>query len=115
MTLEEYVRSIREKSIGIIGIGVSNEPLITMLLSAGCHVTACDKRTAEEMGEEAEKLLALGADLRLGEDYLEDLDFDVIFRTPGLMPFEEHLVQARQRGSVITSEMEVFFQTCPCR
>ena len=115
MTLEEYVRSIREKSIGIIGIGVSNEPLITMLLSAGCHVTACDKCSREEMGEEAQKLLALGADLRLGEDYLENLDFDVIFRTPGLMPFEEHLERARQRGSIVTSEMEVFFQTCPCR
>ena len=115
MTLEEYVRSIREKSIGIIGIGVSNEPLITMLLSAGCHVTACDKCSPEEMGEEAQKLLALGANLRLGEDYLENLDFDVIFRTPGLMPFEEHLERARQRGSIVTSEMEVFFQTCPCR
>ena len=115
MTLEEYVRSIREKSIGVIGIGVSNEPLITMLLSAGCHVTACDKCSPEEMGEEAQKLLALGANLRLGEDYLENLDFDVIFRTPGLMPFEEHLERARQRGSISTSEMEVFFQTCPCR
>ena len=111
MTLEEYVRSIREKSIGVIGIGVSNEPLITMLLSAGCHVTACDKCSPEEMGEKAQKLLALGADLRLGEDYLENLDFDVIFRTPGLMPFEEHLERARQKGSIVTSEMEVFLFT----
>ena len=115
MTLENYVESIRDQSIGVIGIGVSNEPLITMLLSSGCHVTACDKRTREEMGDEADKLLALGAELRLGEEYLENLDFDLIFRTPGLMPFEEHLERARQKGSVITSEMEVFFQTCPCR
>ena len=115
MTLQEYVQSIRDKSICVIGIGVSNEPLITMLLSNGCHVTACDRRTQEDMGEEAQKLLALGAELRLGEAYLEDLDFDVIFRTPGLMPFDDHLEQARQKGSVITSEMEVFFRVCPCR
>ena len=60
MTLEEYVRSIREKSIGIIGIGVSNEPLITMLLSAGCHVTACDKCSPEEMGERHRSCLLSG-------------------------------------------------------
>ena len=114
MTFEEYIRSIRDKRICIVGIGVSNEPLITALLAAGCHVTACDRRTAEDMGEEADKLRALGATLQLGEDYLEHLDYDIIFRTPGLMPFDPHLEKAKENGSVITSEMEVFFQTCPC-
>ncbi len=115
MTLEQYVDSIRGKRIAVVGIGISNKPLIELLCRSGCDVTACDKRSEEEMGEEGRRLIALGAKLRLGERYLENLDQDIIFRTPGLMPFEEHLAAARENGSLVTSEMEVFFSLCPCR
>ena len=115
MTLEEYVASLKGKRICVIGIGVSNEPLVRLLLDAGCDVTACDKRTEEEMGTEAQELRKAGAKLILGTDYLEHLDHDVIFRTPGLMPFDSHLEAAKAKGSIVTSEMEVFFQLCPCQ
>ena len=115
MTLDAYVRSLQDKSIAVLGVGVSNTPLIELLCAYGCDVTACDKRTREQMGELAEHLEAIGAKLRLGEDYLENLREQVIFRTPGLMPFDEHLVRAKEQGSVITSEMEAFFALCPCR
>ncbi len=114
MTLQQYVDSIRDKRIAVLGIGVSNTPLIELLCRNGCDVTACDKRSMEQMGEEGERLLSLGARLKLGEDYLENLDQDLIFRTPGLMPFDEHLEAARQKGSIVTSEMEVFLSLCPC-
>ena len=114
MTLDAYVASIRDKSIAVLGAGVSNTPLIERLLQDGCRVTVCDKRPSAQMDGEAERLQALGAELRLGEDYLEGLDQDIIFRTPGLMPFDPHLEAARERGSRITSEMEVFFALCPC-
>ena len=115
MTLNDYILSIKDKRIAVIGIGVSNTPLIRLLLSYGCDVTACDARTLEKMGEEAFELIRLGAKLKLGERYLEGLDHDVIFRTPGLMPFDEHLVKAAEQGSIITSEMEVFLSICPCK
>ena len=115
MTLSEYIESIKNKRIAVVGIGVSNTPWIELLLRSGCDVTACDKRSAEQMGEDASKLTALGAKLKLGEDYLEDLDQDIIFRTPGLLPFDEHLEAAKARGSLVTSEMELFFSLCPCR
>ena len=115
MTLLEYVRSLQDKSIAVIGIGVSNTPLIELLCANGCRMTACDKRSREQMGDEAVRLEALGVTLQLGEDYLEHLDQDVIFRTPGLMPFDAHLQKARQNGSRITSEMEAFFELCPCK
>ena len=114
MTLQEYVHSLRDKRIAVIGIGVSNTPLIELLCANGCDVTACDKRSREQMGEEGERLEALGARLKLGEEYLEDLDQDVIFRTPGLMPFDPHLEAAVKRGVLLTSEMEAFFSLCPC-
>lgn len=115
MTLLEYVDSIRDKRIAVIGLGVSNLPLVELLLRRGCRVTARDLRTREQMAGEAERLEAMGAVLRLGESYLEDLDEELIFRTPGLMPFDSHLVRAREKGSVVTSEMEVFLALCPCR
>lgn len=115
MTLSEYVESIRGKRIAAVGIGVSNLPLIELLLRGGCDVTACDTRSREQMGGEAERLESLGAKLRLGPDYLENLDQDILFRTPGLMPFDEHLEAARARGSLLTSEMEVFLSLCPCK
>lgn len=115
MDLSEYVNSIRDKRIAVIGIGVSNTPLLRLLLSCGCDVTACDKRSLAKLGMEALDLIGRGAKLKLGEKYLENLDHDIIFRTPGLMPFDEHLVKAAEKGSLITSEMEVFFALCPCR
>ena len=115
MTLSEYVLSIQDKRIAVIGAGVSNMPLIRLLLKYNCHVTVCDKRSYEELGIEGEELSSLQAALKLGEDYLEGLDQDVIFRTPGLMPFDPHLEAAREKGSLVTSEMEVFFRLCPCR
>lgn len=115
MTLSEYVESVRGLRIAVIGLGVSNMPLIELLLRGGCDVTGCDLRTREQMGGEAARLEAMGAKLRLGADYLEDLDQELIFRTPGLMPFDPHLVAAQERGARITSEMEVFLSLCPCK
>ena len=115
MTLQQYVDSIKDKRIAVIGIGVSNTPLIELLCSNGCDVTACDRRSLAQMDGEGERLASLGAKLKLGEDYLDGLDQDLIFRTPGLMPFDPQLEAAKARGSVITSEMEVFFSLCPCR
>ena len=115
MSLDEYVQALKGKSIAVIGIGISNRPLIELLLEKGCNVTACDRRSFEELGEEGIKLRSLGAKFSLGEDYLENLTQDVIFRTPGLMPFDKHLQKAREQGSIITSEMEAFFSLCPCK
>lgn len=115
MSFSEYIDSIKNKRIGVIGIGVSNSPLIEKLLEHGCDVTACDARNAEDLGADYERFCNLGAKFRLGEGYLDELDFDIIFRTPGLMPFDEHLAAAADRGAEITSEMELFFRLCPCR
>lgn len=113
MSLKTYLESIQGKSIGVIGIGVSNTPLIELLLNAGFSVTACDKRQRQQF--DADLLADLegkGCRLVLGPDYLDHLDQDMIFRTPGLHP--RYLEKAKARGSQITSEMEVFFEVCPC-
>lgn len=115
ITLQDYLASLRGKRVAVIGIGVSNTPLIKTLLQAGISVTACDRADRAQFGALAEELEALGAELRLGETYLDDLDQDVIFRSPGIRPDIPPFLAAQEKGSLLTSEMEVFFQVCPCK
>ena len=114
MNFEEYLDSLQNKTVAVIGIGVSNQPLLKLLLDRGIAVTACDKKDRESLGIVAEQLEANGCRLRLGEEYLDDLTEDVIFRTPGMRPDLPQLTAAVERGSALTSEMEVFFEVCPC-
>ena len=114
-TISEYLESLKGKSICVIGMGVSNTPLIRMLLRAELKVTVCDKSPRERVEEQAGELESLGAKLVLGEDYLKNLHrFDLIFRTPGLSPNHPELQKAAEKGRTITSEMELFFRLCPC-
>ena len=114
MTLRAYLDFLKSKTVAVIGIGVSNTPLLEMLLREGINVTACDKRTQEDLGDDAQTWESHGCKLQLGPDYLKDLHQDVIFRTPGLRPDIPELLTAIEGGSELTSEMEVFFKVCPC-
>lgn len=114
-TIQEYLDALKGKKVAVLGIGVSNTPLIHMLLRAGVKVTACDKRDRKAFDGKIEALESLGAAVCLGEDYLDHLTGqDVIFRTPGMRPDLPQLNDAVKAGSVLTSEMEVFFRVCPC-
>lgn len=115
MNLTDYITGIRDKKIAVIGIGISNTPLIELLLDNGCKVTACDKSERTALGDLAEKLEQKGAALHLGDEYLKSMDADIIFRTPGMRPDLPELKAAVERGAILTSEMEVFFDVCPCR
>lgn len=86
MDLIGYLDSLKGRTVTVIGIGVSNTPLIEMLCKSGNRVVACDKKSREALGETADRLEALGAALKLGNDYLKDLEPGVIFRTPGMRP-----------------------------
>lgn len=113
LTMRDYLNTLKGKQVAVLGLGVSNVPLVKLLLNAGISVTACDKREAADSQMEA--LARQGARLCLGKGYLDALDgYDVIFRTPGMRPDLPQLLDAVNRGSVLTSEMEVFFQVCPC-
>lgn len=115
LTIQEYLREIRGKRVAVLGIGVSNTPLIHMLLCSKVVVTACDRRSRDAFNGQIEELERLGATVCLGDGYLDHLEGqDVIFRTPGMRPDLSQLQDAVKRGSLLTSEMEVFFQVCPC-
>ncbi len=113
MDCVRFFEQIKGKKIAMCGIGVSNTPLIMNFLSKGAKVYACDRRSREMIGSIADELENAGAQLHLGEGYLDNLEVDMIFRTPGMSFNLPELDIARKRGIAVTSEMEVFFDLCP--
>ena len=114
MTFTEYFTSIKNRKIAVLGLGVSNRPLVRLLLEFGCNVTGCDRTERDKLDAEVLELEKAGCTLSLGEHYLDDLDAELVFRTPGMHPGNPALEQLRRKGAKVTSEMEVFFEICPC-
>ena len=114
LRFSEYIEGLKSKRVTVIGAGISNTPLIKALLAAGVDTTICDRQDRNDIGDLADHYESMGALLSLGYDYLKNLEGDVIFRTPGLMPWHPELLEAVARGAALTSEMEVFFDVCPC-
>ena len=114
--IKRYYDFLKSKKIAFIGVGVSHTELIKMYSEKGFDVTICDKSPLEKIKE---KLTGINLDkikFNLGENYLENIsEFDVIFRTPGMKFYIPELNNARLNGCVVTSEMEVFFDLCPCK
>ena len=106
---KEFKDFICGKNVGVVGIGVSNIPLINFLLDLGAKVTAFDKKNKEDLGNVADEFSKKGVTLELGEHYLDNLTgFDVIFKTPSMRIDSEALVRAKNEGAYVTSEMEEF-------
>ena len=114
---QKYFDSIKDKRVGFIGVGVSHTELIRVFLTKGIKCVVCDKRDETEFDAMLmEEFAAKGCEFALGPDYLDEIfKCDIVFRTPGMYYNDPTLTKARQQGVVITSEMETFFDLCPCR
>ena len=111
---EEYFTSLKGKKIAVLGLGVSNRPLVRLLLEFGCDTVGCDRTPREKLDPEVLELETQGCKLHVGEDYLEGVEADVLFRTPGMHPGHPAIQTLVAKGAQVTSEMEVFFEVCPC-
>ena len=111
---EQYFTSLKNKKIAVLGLGVSNRPLVRLLLEFGCHVTGCDRTPREKLDAEVLELETMGCRLSVGEGYLDNMEADILFRTPGMHPGNPAIVALAEKGAKVTSEMEVFFEVAPC-
>ena len=112
---EQYFTALRGKKIAVLGLGVSNRPLVRLLLEFGCDVTGCDRTPREKLDAEVLELEQAGCVLRCGDTYLEGVEADVLFRTPGMHPAHPAIRALADKGAYVTSEMEVFFEVAPCQ
>ena len=111
----DFKTYIKGKKVGVVGIGVSNIPLIRFLDQLGAEVSAFDQRTIENLSKE---VLKFGTEIKLylGEDYLMNLhNLDMVFKTPGMRFDNPYLQSVKEEGAIITSEMDEFLKYCPGR
>ena len=113
-SVADFFSKLKGKRIAFIGMGVTNFDIIRLFLKKDLYVTVCDRRKADEIGEKFTELEKLGAKFVLGEKYLSNLErFDIVLRSPGVYYNKEEFNLAREAGTVVTSEMELFFELCP--
>ena len=115
--LDQLKQLVEGKKVAFIGAGVSHRELIGLFCELGAKVTLCDKKPdLEAFGDYAPTLRQLGVELSLGENYMDGFaGQDIIMRTPGFEYFTPALQAAKAAGTLVTSEMELFFRLCPCR
>jgi UDP-N-acetylmuramoylalanine--D-glutamate ligase len=102
------------KDCRVLGFGRSNRPLVEILVSAGARVTVHDGDEGILNENQTKDLISRGVSFVLGEGYLSSLGGDFIFRSPGIRPDLPEMIAAINKGATLTSEMELFFEVCPC-
>lgn len=102
---------VKGKTVGILGLGVSNLPLAKLLINEDCKLVIRDKK--ELSGDALKFTKKNNVKTVIGEEYLDNIDEDVVFRSPGIMYTSDAIQKAIKSGVLVTSEMEVFFELCP--
>ena len=116
LPIEQLQNLIQGKKVAFIGAGVSHKRCIEQFVELGAQVTLCDqKKSLEDFGAYAHTLRRLHVRLSLGEHYTDGFaGQDIIMRTPGYEYYKPELQAALQAGTKVTSEVELFFELCPC-
>ncbi len=114
-SFDNFMNEMKDKSVVVVGIGISNIPLIKLLVRSGAKVTACDKKSYDQLGKIAPEFEEMGVTLKLGEKYLSNLSGDYLFKSPGIRPDMPEFLKFSEQGGIVTSEMEVFFDVCPIK
>ena len=116
LPIEQLQKLIQGKKVAFIGAGVSHKRCIEQFVELGAQVTLCDqKKSIEDFGDYADTLRRLNVALSLGEHYTDGFaGQDIIMRTPGYEYFKPELQAAKAAGAMVTSEVELFFEYCPC-
>ncbi len=112
--LKEYAAYYKGKSVGFVGMGVSNLPVVRLFASEGANCTVHDKNDLSDR-EFYRELTSLGVKFICGEHYLDGIDETLLFLSPAVRPDLKGINEARNNGTHVTSEMEEFFRLCPCK
>lgn len=115
--LEEFNEYIRYRKVAIIGLGVSNIPLIDYMYQKKARVMVFDDREKESIPKELmDKIERYKFEYSFGKNSLKKLtNFDIIFRSPSCLPTKPELEEEAKRGAIVTTEIEMLMKMCPCK
>ena len=115
--LNEFNDYIRYRKVAIIGLGVSNLPLLDYLYEKKATVTIFDEREYNQIPKDViSKITNYGFILHFGKDCLKYLNnFNVIFRSPSCLPTKPELIAEADRGAIVTTEVELLMEMCPAK
>lgn len=113
--LNEFNHYLKNRKVAVIGLGVSNIPLIDYLRKYKANVTVFDKRNIDDIDKNVmDKIVEYGMEFSIGNDYLSKLKgFDLIFRSPSCLPTTKELIEESNRGAIVTTEIEMCVELCP--
>ena len=111
---DRFKARLSGRHCAVLGVGVSNTPLIDFLLDLGATVSAYDQKTRDALGDLPAKLEEKGVSLTLGQSAFDEITADLIFKSPGIRPDIPGILRAVDQGAELTSEMQLFFEYCPC-
>lgn len=112
-TVELIKNRIGNARCAVLGFGVSNIPLVELLIECGNDITVHDKNDFDKLDARAKDFEARGVRFVCGSHYLDKIDADIIFRSPGIRPDYDGIVKAVENGAKLTSEMELFIELTP--
>lgn len=113
---EDFKAKLKNKKIAVLGIGISNTPLVKLLYKMGAAITVFDRSEGKKLFDTISKFEGMKLSFSLGNDYLKELKgFDYIFRSPGVRYDIPELVAEKKNGAIVTSEIEVFLDVCPAK
>lgn len=115
--LEEFNQYVKNRRVAIIGLGVSNIPLLDYFHDKKSKVTVFDSREIEKIPKEImDKVTEYSMEFSFGKNYLSKLiGYELIIRSPSCLPTKEELIEEEKRGALITTEVELLMKMCPCK
>ena len=101
--LEEFDKYIRFRKVAIIGLGVSNIPLLDYMYNKKAQVTVFDDREEKSIPKEImDKIKIYKFNAFFGKDNLKNLkNFDIIFRSPSCLPTEIEMLMKMRPCKII--------------
>ena len=106
--LLEFNQRLQRSRIAIIGLGVSNLPLLDYLYELNCNVTIFDdKEVKVDVSKYGYNVYENGLSKLVG--------FDIIFRSPSFLPTRPELKEAISNGAYVTTEVTEVLNLCPCK